>query len=118
MEFGDSFYSGAEAPLPDGTYEVALKKPLGINFEENAYPKLGVTVIGLVPDGNAERSGTIAVGDYLVGVTAIKFNGAKWERQMFNCKKWDFDTVVDAIMSNEEKFYCEDVILQFERTSE
>ena len=34
---------------------------------------------------------------------------------MFDCTKWGFDTVVDAIGSNEEKFECYDVILQFSR---
>ena len=28
---------------------------------------------------------------------------------MFDCRKWDFDTVVDAIGSNEPKFECYDV---------
>ena len=37
---------------------------------------------------------------------------------MFPCAKWGFDTVVDAIGSNEPKFECEDVILQFERRPE
>ena len=41
----------------------------------------------------------------------------RWERKMFPCTKWGFDTVVDAIGSNEPKFECEDVILQFERRS-
>ena len=51
----------------------------------------------------------------LIGVTAIRFVGAKWERELFNCRKWSFDTVVDAIGSNEKKFISDFVILQFER---
>ena len=33
--------------------------------------------------------------------------------QMFDSTKMDFDTVVDAIGSNEPKFDCYDVVLQF-----
>ena len=110
-EYGDSFYAGHTEPLPDGVFEVALQRPLGIQFEENDYPKKGVNVVGLVKDGNAEKSGVIRAGDYLVGVSAVQFRGAKWERQMFDCKKWDFDTVVDAIGSNTEQFSCDDVIM-------
>jgi len=124
MEFGDGFYVSHTSPppygptsgdgtLPEGVYELSLQKPLGINFEENGYPKRGVTVIGLVSGGNAERSGKISVGDDLVGVTAVRIKGAKYERQMFDCSKWTFDTVVDAIQSNDEKFQCADVVLQF-----
>lgn len=36
---------------------------------------------------------------------------------MFDCSKWGYDTVVDAIGSNEEKFKCDDVLLQFERAA-
>ncbi len=114
-EYGDNYYSGATEPLPENCFEVALQTPLGIQFEENDYPKRGVSVIGVVQDGNAAKSGAIAAGDYLVGVTAIQFVGAKWERRMFDCRKWDFDTVVDAISSNKPEFSCDDVILQFYR---
>ena len=91
-EYGDKYYSGATGPLPENVFEVVLPTPLGIQFEENDYPKKGVSVVGLVPDSNAAKSGLIAVGDYLVGVTAIQFQGAKWERRMLDCRKWDFDT--------------------------
>eukprot|EP00966_Prymnesium_polylepis_P144476 3336427-Prymnesium_polylepis.1 len=64
---------------------------------------------------NAAAPGKVEAGDKLVGVTAIKFNGAKWERQLFNCAKWDFETVVEAIGSNEAKFVSDFVILRFER---
>ncbi|KOO35146.1 fatty acid-binding adipocyte [Chrysochromulina tobinii] len=116
-EYGDKYYSGATGPLPENVFEVVLPTPLGIQFEENDYPKKGVSVVGLVPDSNAAKSGLIAVGDYLVGVTAIQFQGAKWERRMLDCRKWDFDTVVDAIQSNKPQFSCDDVILQFYRAT-
>ena len=116
-EFGDNFYLGAEGPLPENVFEVAVKKPLGIQFEEKGpiVGKSGLVVIGLVDGGNAALSNQIREGDALVGVTAVQFSGAKWERKMFDCTKWGFDTVVDAIGSNEEKFECYDVILQFSR---
>lgn len=69
----------------------------------------------VVRSGNAARDGTVAVGDKLVGITAVQFIGAKWERQMFNTEKWGFDTVVDAIGSNDDKFDIFDVVLQFSR---
>ena len=105
MEFGDNFYlghtSGPEgAELPDGVTEVALLSPLGINFEEKdgrgGYPG-GLRVIALVPGGAAERSGKVKVGDDLVAVTGIKMIGAKYERILFDARRWDFDTVVEAI---------------------
>lgn len=126
MEFGDSFYvshdspepygpKGGPAPLPEGVYEISLQKPLGIGFEENDFPQRGVKVNMLVGGGNAEKSRAVQVGDQLVGVTGVRLVGAKHERQMFDCSKWDFDTVVDAIGSNEDRFGCADVVLQFQR---
>ena len=114
-------YAGKYGPtsgineLEEGVTEVELPSPLGINFEEKegrgGYPG-GLTVIGLVPGGNAEKSGKVAVGDDLIAVTGIKMSGAKFERQMLDCSRWDFDTVVDAIQSNNEQFNCKGVILQ------
>ena len=102
-------------------------------------------MIALVPGGAAERSGKVKVGDDLVAVTGIKMIGAKYERILFDARRWDFDTVVDAIQSNTPSFGCEgitsaprtktdrqhsvmrtahipaaaaDVILQFQSTSE
>eukprot|EP00316_Scyphosphaera_apsteinii_P025294 CAMPEP_0119299350 /NCGR_PEP_ID=MMETSP1333-20130426/1424_1 /TAXON_ID=418940 /ORGANISM="Scyphosphaera apsteinii, Strain RCC1455" /LENGTH=147 /DNA_ID=CAMNT_0007300743 /DNA_START=160 /DNA_END=603 /DNA_ORIENTATION=- len=127
MDFGDWQYLGhqyagrygpksGDNSLPADVYEIAISRPLGIGFEEvsDSIPR-GVKVVSLVPDGAAERSGKLAVGDELVGVTGVIFQGAKFERQMIDCTRWDFDTVVDAIGSNEARFGCEDVILQFRR---
>lgn len=132
-EFGDNFYMGYNYAaqygpqrvldgcsglneLPETWYELALERPLGIRFEENGGGgRRGVTVIGLVDGSNAAKSGAVSVGDKLVGVTAIKVVGALYERTMFDARKWDYDTVVDAVGSNEAKFKCEDVLLQFDR---
>ena len=117
LEFGDFFYEGHWEPLPENVFEVAVRKPCGIQFEEDGpiVGKNGVTAIAVLDGSNAAATGQIQPGDKLVGVTAVLLKGAKWERQLFDCRKWSFDTVVDAIGSNEEKFDCRDVILQFER---
>mmetsp|Transcript_23805 Transcript_23805/g.48367 ORF Transcript_23805/g.48367 Transcript_23805/m.48367 type:complete len:181 (+) Transcript_23805:60-602(+) len=139
MEFGDAFYMGYnyaaqygpqqgdpilptegdtwDPAMPEGWTEVQLQSPLGIMFEENERKigPAGVVVIDLVPDGNAAKSGLIAKGDQLVGVTGIRVMGGKYERLMCDCRKWDFDTVVDAIGSNTPSFKCDNVILRFER---
>ena len=90
-----------------------------MQFEEDGpiIGKSGVSVIGVVVGGNAKKDGTVKEGDKLVGVTAVKYVGAKWERQMFDTRKWDFDTVVDAIGSNSDQFQIYDVVLQFESKS-
>ena len=92
----------------DYDYEVALARPLGIVFEEigTASQPMGVKVIDV--GGNAAASGKVSVGDVLVGVTAVRYIGGEYlgkarpERDIFPAGQMDFDTVVDAISSNEE----------------
>jgi hypothetical protein len=103
--------------MAKGMYEVSLTKPLGIIFEEIDIGK-GVYVQDLAEDGLAARQGKIQVGDVLVGMTAVKIVGAKWERRMIPARRFDFDTVVGAIESNNGKWGCSDVILMFERPGE
>jgi hypothetical protein len=103
--------------LPMGVYEVALKKPLGIVFEEFD-DKPGVYVKELVVGGNAEKSGIVQAMDVLIGITAVKVVGAKYERRLIPARTFDFDTMVGAIGSNEERFACTDVVLMLERPSE
>lgn len=103
--------------IPKGVYEVGMTKPLGIVFEEIEAGK-GVYVQELAEGGLAERMGKIQPGDVLVGITAIKVVGAKWERRLIPARNFDFDTVVGAIGSNDQKWGCQDVILMFERPSE
>merc|ERR1719223_1832135 len=88
--------------------------PLGIVFEEIEVGR-GVYVVDLVEGGNADIQDVVQKGDILVGVTAIKVVGAKWERRLIPARDLDFDTVINAIGSNEPKWGCEDVVLQFER---
>ena len=103
--------------LPKGVYEVSLTSPLGIVFEEIEVGR-GVYVQDLVEGGAAEKQGIIQKGDILVGVTAVKIIGAKWERRLIPARPFDFYTAVNAIMSNEKKWGCDDVIVMFERPDE
>lgn len=103
--------------FPSGTFEVKLKKPLGIVFEEIDSGK-GLFVKELVEGGNADNLGVIKTGDVLIGITAIKIVGAKYERRLIPSRKFDFDTMVGAIESNSERYGCNDVILAFERPGE
>ena len=103
--------------LPKGLYEVQLDKPLGIVFEEISAGK-GLYVKELVDGGNAARSGQIKVNDVLVGITAVKIVGAKYERRMIPSRRFDFDTMVGAIGSNDPKFQCNNVVLMLERPEE
>uniref|UniRef100_A0A7S3LAF4 PDZ domain-containing protein n=1 Tax=Amphora coffeiformis TaxID=265554 RepID=A0A7S3LAF4_9STRA len=103
--------------LPKGVYEVALPKPLGIIFEEIDAGR-GLYVQDMVEDGNAALSGKIQVGDVLIGMTAVKIVGAKYERRMIPARNFDFDTMVGAVSSNVPKWQCNDVVLMFERPGE
>ena len=103
--------------MPKGCYEVALERPLGIAFEE-IVPGRGVQVDYLVEDGNAALSGAIKPGDTLYAVTAVKVFGARYERKLIPCIDLEFDTIMGAIGSNEPKWSCKNVVLQFMRPSE
>jgi len=106
-------------------YEVALARPLGIVFEEIAplgAAPAGVKVIEVSEGSNAAKAGCVAVGDVLVGVTAVRYPGsaylgaAKPERDIFPAHEMNFDTVVEAIGSNEPP-ECDDVILRLRRAA-
>ena len=106
-------------------YEVALARPLGIVFEEIAplgAAPAGVKVIEVSEGSNAAAAGCIAVGDVLVGVSAVRYPGsaylgaAKPERDIFPAHEMNFDTVVEAISSNEPP-ECDDVILRLRRAA-
>lgn len=103
--------------LPKGVYEVRLNKPLGIVFEEIETGR-GLYVQDLVEGGNAEVEGTIQPGDVLVGLSAVKIVGAKYERRMIPARNFDFDTMVGAVTSNDPKWSCDDVIVMVERPGE
>jgi len=103
--------------LPKGVYEVSLRKPCGILFEEIEVNR-GVYIQDLVEGGNAAEQGVLQPGDVLVGITAVQISGAKWERRLIPARNFGFDLVVGAIGSNEQKWGCDDVILMVERPGE
>jgi hypothetical protein len=103
--------------LPQGVYEVTLARPLGIVFEEIDVGR-GLYVQDLVEDGNAKLSGQVQVADVLVGMTATKIVGAKYERRMIPARKFDFDTMAGAVASNDFRWGCDNVILMLERPGE
>ena len=131
VNFGDDLnsYWGAAAfletfgepvPMNDGVYEVILRRPLGLVFEE-VVPDLpkGVRVCEVLEGGNAANCGTpIGVGDELVAATGVKIQGAKWERQLVGTQTLDFDTIMSCIGSNEEKWGCTDVVLHLKRAAD
>jgi hypothetical protein len=103
--------------IPPGVHEVRLSSPLGIVFEEIESGK-GLYVQDLVEDGNAAREGTVQIGDILLGITAVKVVGAKYERRLIPARKFDFDTMVGAVQSNSPKWGCDDVMIMVERPGE
>lgn len=143
MDFGDRFYLGKKfAPpngpmtgtsdedlfpyldentgnwnkLPDDVYEVSIKAPMGVVFEENK-PGLsaGLYVAEIVEDMNAAKSGELFVGDKLIACTAIKVMGAKWERFLVDTTKLDFETCMSALQSNKAQFGAKDIIMHVKR---
>mmetsp|Transcript_3546 Transcript_3546/g.10985 ORF Transcript_3546/g.10985 Transcript_3546/m.10985 type:complete len:192 (+) Transcript_3546:95-670(+) len=108
----------------EDVYEVSLERPLGIVFEELGTPSkpAGVTVIEVQEGSNAAKAGRVEVGDVLVGVSAVRFIGGAYlgkprpERDIFPASAMDFDTVVDAISSNDPP-ECQDVVLRLRRAA-
>ena len=112
--------------------KVTLKRPLGIVFAERGAPgeAAGVRVDELVAGGNAAAAG-LQTGDVLVRVSATLLKDGKegqferegygsrpytnWERQMIDVRVCDFDTVMNAISSNNERWGITDVVLELER---
>ena len=47
-----------------------------------------------------------------------RFTLAKFERRLIPARRFNFDTTVGAIGSNEPKWQCNDVVLMFERPGE
>ena len=103
--------------FPSGVYEVELQKPLGIIFEEIELGRC-LRVQDLVDGGNAAAQGVVEKDDVLVGITATKVVGAKYERRLIPCRGFSFDTMIGAIESNQPRFGCDTVILVFERPSQ
>jgi hypothetical protein len=79
--------------LPKGVYEVKLTAPLGIVFEEIDFGK-GLYVKDVVPGGNAAIERSVELDDVLIGLTAVKVVGAKYERRLIPTFRFDFETMV------------------------
>eukprot|EP00538_Stauroneis_constricta_P007234 CAMPEP_0119551980 /NCGR_PEP_ID=MMETSP1352-20130426/5093_1 /TAXON_ID=265584 /ORGANISM="Stauroneis constricta, Strain CCMP1120" /LENGTH=204 /DNA_ID=CAMNT_0007598125 /DNA_START=227 /DNA_END=841 /DNA_ORIENTATION=+ len=88
-----------QAPAPDyvdsmdeGNYvSVALKKPMGIIFEENDSQYGGIFVQGLKEGGIAAQNGLLKDGDQLVAVGTKKVSGLS------------FDDALGAIIDSEDE---------------
>ncbi len=110
---------------------VTLRRPLGIVFEERVKgaPE-GVFVDEVVPGGNAAKAG-VAVGDVLLRCSATVLKSGtegqfekegygatpytNFDRVMFDASGQDFDTVMGAIASNNERWGIMEVVLEFAR---
>uniref|UniRef100_A0A7S1ISZ3 PDZ domain-containing protein n=1 Tax=Eutreptiella gymnastica TaxID=73025 RepID=A0A7S1ISZ3_9EUGL len=114
------------------TYDVTVRKPLGITLEDNIKsPKIGsVYVFETIQGGNAEKAG-VRAGDVLQKCSAVKLkdgtegqfqqqgHGAtpyrNFESFAFDTRGETFDTVMAAIASNNERWGYFDVSLRFAR---
>mmetsp|Transcript_30126 Transcript_30126/g.59842 ORF Transcript_30126/g.59842 Transcript_30126/m.59842 type:complete len:156 (+) Transcript_30126:66-533(+) len=106
-------------PLHASTYTVTLGlPPLGIVFEE-VTPGFasGVVVSSLLPDSKASRCGLIRPGDRLLTTTAVKIESgtSKYSLVTVDATRLDFDSVVSAVGSHQERFRCDYVEMSFER---
>eukprot|EP01025_Chloroclados_australasicus_P058873 TRINITY_DN7437_c0_g1_i2.p1 TRINITY_DN7437_c0_g1~~TRINITY_DN7437_c0_g1_i2.p1 ORF type:complete len:214 (-),score=10.24 TRINITY_DN7437_c0_g1_i2:174-752(-) len=111
------------------TYGATIKKPLGLILVEN--DKKQVFVEEVVADGNAAKDGRVKVGDIMIGCSAVVLKKGKegqyeqegyaarpytnWEKVEFDCQGQDFDTVMKAISSNNERWGFNTVDLKFKR---
>lgn len=95
--------------------------PLGIVFEEiEPIGYAGVQVTSLVTGGKGEQCKKIQIGDRLKSTTAIKFisGSSNYQVVVVDCQKLDFDTIISAIGSNQERFRVDSVELTFSRLEE
>jgi hypothetical protein len=95
--------------------------PLGIVFEEvEPVGYAGVKVTSLLTGGKGDQCKKIQVGDKLKYTTAIKFisGSSNYKVVVVDCRGLDFDTIVSAIGSNQERFGVDGVELTFSRSME
>ncbi|CAK0751030.1 hypothetical protein CVIRNUC_002036 [Coccomyxa viridis] len=110
--------------------QVTLKKPMGLILADSKTSQ-NVFVEEVIPDGNAEKSGKVQVGDILSRCSATVLKDGRegkyekegygqrlytnWEKIMFDCEGEDFDTVMKALSSNTERWGIFDVTLELKR---
>mmetsp|Transcript_13932 Transcript_13932/g.42039 ORF Transcript_13932/g.42039 Transcript_13932/m.42039 type:complete len:213 (-) Transcript_13932:333-971(-) len=127
-----SSQEGAAQEPADPRFTATIKKPLGMVVAE---AKDGsVFVEEITEGGNADAQGVIKVGDIVRKTSARvlkegksgdfekKGHGARpfddWEAIMFTCDGEDFDTVMAAIGSNNERWGIREVTLEVSRPKE
>uniref|UniRef100_A0A7S1J6Z2 PDZ domain-containing protein n=1 Tax=Eutreptiella gymnastica TaxID=73025 RepID=A0A7S1J6Z2_9EUGL len=89
-------------------YKVTLKKPMGLVLEEDTNG--GIWVAEIVPEGNADKDGTVKVGDQLIATSAVvRTTEAKYgeatvyggeQRVRVPVLGEKFDTIMAAISTN------------------
>lgn len=59
------------------TIRLTLRKPLGLVLAERPGPPAEVFIEEIAPGGNADKDGRLAVGDTLVGCSAVILKAGK-----------------------------------------
>lgn len=131
-EDGDS--PGLPTPQPalkaNPEYTVTIKKPLSIVLAEKQSTK-EVYIEEITAGGNADATGLVKVGDVVSKTSAIVLKSGRegryqqegygqrvydnWETIEFDCSGQDFDTVMAAIGSNNERWGIKTVTLTLRR---
>ena len=111
-------------------YRVRVRQPLGIVLAEDA-KRNRVFVEEIVPGGNADAVGGIAVGDVLVGCSAVTLKESKmsgsfekegygarpydnWQEIWVDCRRLKFDTIMAALASNNPRWGIFSIELELE----
>ena len=70
--------AAASPPVPAAqTIRLTLRKPLGLVLAERPGPPAEVFIEEIAPGGNADKDGRLAVGDTLVGCSAVILKAGK-----------------------------------------
>lgn len=54
-------------------YSISVKKPLGLVLEQNKDTGV-ITIVEIAPEGNAAKTGLVAVGDQLIATSGVVYN--------------------------------------------
>lgn len=123
-----------ESPLPDNLIKVTVRKPLGVVLGETttAGGKTEKIFIEEVTDGGNGAKAGIKAGDTVIrcSATILKKDSAageyekegygatpytNWKRIMLDTRGKDFDTVMAALGSNNERWGIFDVVMELQR---
>lgn len=116
--------------VPSQQLTLTIKKPLGLVLAEQK-PSGEVVVEEIVKGGNADATGQVHVGDVVAKTSAIVLKSGQegsyeregygqrvydnWETIEFDCEGQDFNTVMAAIGSNNERWGIKTVTLTLRR---